>query len=284
MSEQILVTTQPAATAEPIIEQVAETTVQDSVTSVTTKEQSASVAEALPLVTLGVQQNAAPQQRQRKPSSFRYGFFRFLRIVNKIFSGLLRVFLIVLAGIGVVILVVFMLGLSFGSVAANGAVIMLIGNGILRAAHLSHYTTNRVAAIIGAVGSLVAGAVLSIPINCVTVNQQDENGRPRSSWTTYFTTVLVGTLTGTFGAAILKHYHFDLEGTDVLHATRAGALGGAILGSGVLFLIPLVVLAIFIILSPIWIAMRFGVEWIYAKSSESWIRNNRGYRQLQGDV
>jgi len=99
MSEQILVTTQPGATTEPTIEQVAETTVHDSATSVTTKKQS-----AFPLVKLGVKQNAAPQQRQRKPSSFRYGFFRVLRIVNKIFSGLLRVFLIVLAGIGVVVL------------------------------------------------------------------------------------------------------------------------------------------------------------------------------------
>jgi len=102
MSEQILVTTQPAATTEPTIEQVAETTVHDFATSATTKKQSA--PEAFPLVKLGVKQNAAPQQRQRKPSSFRYGFFRVLRIVNKIFSGLLRVFLIVLAGIGVVVL------------------------------------------------------------------------------------------------------------------------------------------------------------------------------------
>ena len=113
MSEQILVTTQPAATVEPTVEQVAETTVQDSVTSVATKEQSAQ--EVLPLVTLGVQQNAPPQQRQRKPSSFRYGFFRFLRIVNKIFSGLLRVFLIVLAGIGVAILVAYVVAVVSSS-------------------------------------------------------------------------------------------------------------------------------------------------------------------------
>ena len=106
MSEQVLVTTQPVATAEPTVEQVAETAVDDSVIPVTTsKVQSAQ--EALPLITLGVQQNAALQQRQRNPSSLRHGFFRSLRIVNKIFSGLLRVFLIVLAGIGVAILVAY---------------------------------------------------------------------------------------------------------------------------------------------------------------------------------
>ena len=117
MSEQVLVTTHPEATAEPTVEQVAETTVDNSVTPVTTKVQPAQ--EALPLITLGVQQNAALQQRQRNPSSLRHGFFRFLRIVNKIFSGLLRVFLIVLAGIGVAILaayvvaVVHLHGLTF---------------------------------------------------------------------------------------------------------------------------------------------------------------------------
>jgi hypothetical protein len=148
----------------------------------------------------------------------------------------------------------------------------LIGNGILRAAHLSHYTTNRVAAIIGAVGSLVAVLVIGIPLNCVTGNQQDENGR-LPSWITYITTLLVGTLSGTLGAAILKHNHFDLQGTDVLHATRAGALGGAILGPGTILLFPLM----FIILSPLWIAMMFGVEWIYTKSSERWTENSHCY-------
>jgi hypothetical protein len=154
--------------------------------------------------------------------------------------------------------------------------VRLIGNGILRAAHLSHYTTNRVAAIIGAVGSLVAAPVIGIPLNCVTGNQQDENGRP-SSWISYITTLLLGTLSGTLGAAILKHNYFNLEGTDVLHATRAGALGGAILGPGAIFLLPLVFLAIGIILSPLWIAMMFGVEWIYTKSSESWTDNSHSY-------
>ena len=91
----------------------AETAVHDSVTSVTTKKQSA--PEAFPLVKLGVKQNAAPQKRQRKPSSFRYGLFRFLRIVNIIFSGLLRVFLIVLAGIVVVILVVYVVAVVSSS-------------------------------------------------------------------------------------------------------------------------------------------------------------------------
>jgi len=116
MSEQTLVTTQPAATADPVVEKVAEPTVNDSVTSVTTKEQAAPLADsASPLVTVGVKQDAAPQQRQRKPSIFRYGFFKFLRIVNKIFSGLLHVFLIVLAGIGIVILVAYVVAVVSSS-------------------------------------------------------------------------------------------------------------------------------------------------------------------------
>jgi len=152
----------------------------------------------------------------------------------------------------------------------------LIGNGILRAAHLSHYTTNRVAAIVGAAGNLVATPVIAFAINCVIGDQRDENGRP-PSWISYITTLLLGTLSGTLGGAILKHNHFDLEGTDVLHATRAGALGGAIWGPGAIVIIPLLILASGIILSPLWIAVKFGVEWIYIKSSESWTDDSYSY-------
>ena len=122
-------------------------------------------------------------------------------------------------------------------------------------------------------GSLVAAPVIGIPLCCVTENQQDDNDRP---WISYITTLLLGTLSGTLGAAILKHNHFDLQGTDVLHATRAGALGGVIMGPGVIFLLPLVLLAIGIILPPLFIALIFGLEWISMKSSESWTDN--GYR------
>lgn len=139
----------------------------------------------------------------------------------------------------------------------------LIGNGILRAAHLAHYTNNASAAAIGATGAIVASLSIGIFMQCIP---KDENDQP--PWfISMFVNVLVSTLTGTIGSAILIRHHVDLGPIDILHATRAGALGGAILGPGMILIVPLF---FGVILSPLWLAMAMGLRWIYAKSSESW--------------
>ncbi|KIM41328.1 hypothetical protein M413DRAFT_146551 [Hebeloma cylindrosporum] len=144
--------------------------------------------------------------------------------------------------------------------------IRLVGNGILRAAHLAHYTNNASAAAIGATGAIIASLIMGIFLQCMP---KDENGEP--PWfITLFVNVLACTLTGTIGCAILIHNHVDLGPIDVLHATRAGALGGAILGPGMIVILPLFFAAVMIVLSPLWLAMMMGLRWVSVRSSESW--------------
>ncbi|KAF8803188.1 hypothetical protein BYT27DRAFT_7260495 [Phlegmacium glaucopus] len=135
--------------------------------------------------------------------------------------------------------------------------IRLLGNSILRATHHAHYTSNAFAAYIG-----------------VTYNEQKEENVP---W--YFricASLLFSTLSGTVGCAILLHNHVDLGGIDVLHATRAGALGGAILAPGLIFVVPLVSSLTFkFIFWPLWIAISSGTQWLWRGLSESW--TNKGY-------
>lgn len=97
----------------------------------------------------------------------------------------------------------------------------------------------------------------------------DENGQ--TPWfISLVATILAYTLTGTIGCAILIHNHVDLGPIDVLHATRAGALGGAIFGPGMIVLVPMFFGVLMIVLSPLWLAMSMGLRWVYVRSSESW--------------
>jgi hypothetical protein len=154
----------------------------------------------------------------------------------------------------------------------------LIGNGILRTAHLAHYTDNASAAAIGATGAIIATIITGIFIQCFP---KDENGQP--PWfITLFSNILVSTLTGTIGCAILMHHHVDLGPIDVLHATRAGALGGAILGPGMILIIPLFFGVIMIVLSPLWLAIMMGFRWVSVRSSESWDGRRRKYSYTYG--
>ena len=147
----------------------------------------------------------------------------------------------------------------------------LIGNAILRAAHLAHYTDNAMAAAIGATGSPVAVLIIGV------FSQIVPTGEDGNVWWPFGLLLYVGvmTLSGTLGAAILRHNHVDLRGIDVLHATRAGALGGAILGPGSLLAAPLILLGLGIVFSPLLIAMKLGFRWVYVRSSEAW--DDRGY-------
>ena len=108
--------------------------------------------------------------------------------------------------------------------------------------------------------------IMGIFMQCMP---QDENGQP--PWfISLAVNILVATLTGTIGCAILIHNHVDLGSIDVLHATRAGALGGAILGPGMILFVPIFFAALMIVLSPLWLAMKMGLRWVSVRSSESW--------------
>lgn len=101
----------------------------------------------------------------------------------------------------------------------------MTGNGVLRAAYLAHYTDNRSAAAIGSLGAIVSGLVLFFPFRLLDI---DLDNPPMLF--KIILSVVQHTLSGALGSSILLIFHVDLGPIDVLHATRAGAVGGAILG------------------------------------------------------
>ncbi|KAF8815645.1 hypothetical protein BYT27DRAFT_7333860 [Phlegmacium glaucopus] len=177
-----------------------------------------------------------------------------------------------LAPVAILIVIgcVALLGFSFALTASTGAIALLTGNGILRAAHLAHYTSNASAAYIGAVGCLISTFILAIFTSFVPKTYNKE-GKEIVPWYVQLCThLLLSTLSGTIGCAVLLHLHVDLGGIDVLHATRAGALGGAILGPGSIFVVPWVISAVmFLIFSPAWLAISMGAQWVVIRSSET---------------
>lgn len=110
--------------------------------------------------------------------------------------------------------------------------------------------------------------VVGVALSCVS---NDSNEQP---W--YITvpgTVLSGTLAGVLGFKILEK-HIDMKGLDLVHATRAGALGGTIMGPGAIILTPVIV---GVILAPLFLVLMAGGEWIYSKSTENWGPNSHSY-------
>ncbi|PPQ87532.1 hypothetical protein CVT25_008534 [Psilocybe cyanescens] len=200
---------------------------------------------------------------------FKYLMRGLAKLIMDIFVGL---GLLLIYGIPGVILVslgiVFFIGLPLALGAAYGAVGILIGNGILRAAHLEHYTNNASAAAIGATGAIIASMAVGLLLQCLCIKTDEEH--PAPWYISMSTTVVVHTLSGAIGTAILRRHHVDLGGIDVLHATRAGALGGAILGPGSIVIVPVVFAALGILLTPLWLAMMMGLKWVHVHSKESW--------------
>ncbi|KAF4613220.1 hypothetical protein D9613_010959 [Agrocybe pediades] len=137
----------------------------------------------------------------------------------------------ILAGLISVVIVAIILGCYAAIGALDGTLCMydssLIGNGILRVSLLSHYTTNKFAATIGAIG----GSITCLPLLLLSALS---NKKPKITlhdlpWLMLFGCAL-GALLGTLGCAILeKHVHDLPGGIDVLHAARAGAVGGTIM-------------------------------------------------------
>ncbi|KAF8809237.1 hypothetical protein BYT27DRAFT_7210234 [Phlegmacium glaucopus] len=180
-------------------------------------------------------------------------------VLNDIFVLIWIGLRVVPVAILIVIGCVALLGFSFALTASTGAIALLTGNGILRAAHLAHYTSNASAAYIG--------------------GTYNEEGKETVPWYIQLCMhLLLSTLSGTIGCAVLLHRHVDLGGIDVLHATRAGALGGAILGPGSIFVAPWVISAVmFLIFSPAWLAISMGAQWAVIRSNETWTDRSHSY-------
>lgn len=199
--------------------------------------------------------------RVRKQSAFR----------RCIYDSLLAISLGLMYGVPTVIVfstfIVLALGLVLGVMAMNGAIVMLTGNGILRAAHLAHYTNNASAAAIGATGGIIASILVGIPLQY----KPCKDGHGDTPWLlSLCASIVTSTLTGTIGSAILLHSHVDLGPIDVLHATRAGAVGGAVFGPGMILFVPMFFAMLFGLLATVWLGMMEGLAWVSARSSETW--------------
>ncbi|TDL27134.1 hypothetical protein BD410DRAFT_783325 [Rickenella mellea] len=158
-----------------------------------------------------------------------------LGILSKVFFGLLIVPYYLAIGLAWGIFGVVIFALNFGMVCANaalgGVINMILGNHILRIAHLSHYTSNIWACRIGAIG----GPIAAIAFSVLNVIQCGPEMAGIIQILNLFISVALGAATGAIGCSILIKHHVELPGDiDVLHAARAGALGAAILGPGLL--------------------------------------------------
>ncbi|KIM41329.1 hypothetical protein M413DRAFT_146544 [Hebeloma cylindrosporum] len=156
-------------------------------------------------------------------------------------------FLLVPVGLGPLILI------AICMIAAKGAIILVIGNGILRAAYLDHYTSNGWAAAIGAAGA------------CITAFIDMLTSEHRQHWFIAIPfNLLLYTLYGSIGAFILPYNHIERGGIDVLHATKASALGAVVS----FFVGPLLMT---VVLYPfLWAIKLMDLNWVSARSSESW--------------
>ena len=113
----------------------------------------------------------------------------------------------------------------------------LTGNAILRA-HWEHYTNNKSAAAIGATGSVFAGLIIVLLTAPFVASGQSV----RLPWPLAVIYVIIfSLLTGTIGSKILTDCRVDLGGIDILRATRAGAVGGAIFGLEAGYVLPLII-------------------------------------------
>ncbi|PPQ81441.1 hypothetical protein CVT25_013376 [Psilocybe cyanescens] len=190
--------------------------------------------------------------------------------------------------------ILFGLPLAFG--AAYGAAGMLIGNGILQAAHLVHYTTNASAAAIGAAGVTIASLLVrALPLCgrgqvckvCIWTQTDDEGHPALLPWyVTESDTVVVHTLSDAIGTSILRRHRVYVGTIDVLHATYAGELGGAILGPGAILIAPhLVFAALGIKLLSLWLAMMMGLRWVSVRLRDIWdgISYKSSYCATYGD-
>lgn len=142
----------------------------------------------------------------------------------------------------------------------------VIGNTILRAAHLAHYAEPDKAATIGAVGAVLSTLCIGAAFFWLP---RDEQSRPPKLIAIPLV-VLAMTLAGVIGTSLLQKHGVDLGDTDVLHGARAGALGGAIIAPFMVTIGPMLFVALGVLLTPLWIAMAAGLKWAWGRSNATW--------------
>ena len=142
----------------------------------------------------------------------------------------------------------------------------MIGNVILRAAHLAHYADPAKAAAIGAIGAVLG--TLCIGAAFFWLPTDEKNRLPKVI--AFPLVVLLMTLSGVIGTSLLQKHGVDLGDTDVLHGARAGALGGAIISPLMVTIGPMLFVALGVLLTPLWIAMAAGLKWVWGRSNETW--------------
>jgi len=134
---------------------------------------------------------------------------------------------------------------------------------------MSGYTTSAHAAAIGATGACISALITGCLSVCAHYGQQSKGNDPW--YIRCLFSVLFSTLAGVLGCAILHHNRVDLGGIDIQHSAAAAALGGLISSIGSIFIGPVLMMAISVILSPLFlaVAMKMGLN----------IRSNGGWEQ-----
>ena len=157
----------------------------------------------------------------------------------------------------------------------------VVGNIVLSSAHMSGYTTSDHAAAIGATGGCISGLIMS----CLSAGMHCGRSEEDDPWyIRLLSTILFSTLAGVIGCAILLQSHVDIGGIDIEHSAGAGALGGLILSIAVILVWPLLMAAIFIILSPLFLAMSMVLKWVHIRSNGSWEQRGHWSRYEEFDV
>jgi len=180
-----------------------------------------------------------------------------------------RVALFILMGIGMAVMIGLGLALSFGIAAANGAIMLLIGNVVLKATNHAGYTDNGSAAAVGAVGAVFASMIVGTVSGIFPKSGGGDGEEPKHPfYVQVISAVLVGTLSGAIGCSILRRAGHALGGLNVLHATRAGAVGGAILAPAAILIVPVVLFVMGLILAPLWLGVMSAARWASSQGAD----------------
>lgn len=143
---------------------------------------------------------------------------------------------------------------------------------MLRKAGHSGYTDDRSAAMVGAAGGVLStllfglfSALLSEPTSSSMSSLENPPVIVQLA-----SSVVIGTLTGTIGSSILVYSGVDIGGLDVIHATRAGAVGGAIMTLAALILIPIVLGMLVCLLPMTMLVAVTWMQWLQERYEEDW--------------